>query len=417
MSSLFHSPRADRKKWFRISCFQLLMAILVFSVAAASAQDRKYAIGMTIDLTGGSTNRLNSLSSASPTAPNLLYYGAYPSISLTSAGARSVVNGSYSFGINRTESGSKLHSNSHSANLGWNGTLSRNWRLSLSDSFSLTSDSGTFNAFRAVTPKFNEPGFVFEPVARQIVSQTNGASVGADYTIGGSGKSSLSFTGSHLLRTYSDDAAPGFGLTDQQQFSGGMSYRRKLGKDSWSLGYTGSYYKFDQFQNVISHSGQVGYSAPVWRDLVVDVSVGAAHTRLQDSTDSYVGYNTSVSLQKTLADNALALYFAQSSGTAIGLGTISDSQRLGFSVNRQARNVNIFVDISAYDTRGRLGNTYAVRSLSGAVSIGIPVSRSVAVQGGLQYQRQDQSSLYRFDQKRIFVSLRYSNPGLFTFVR
>jgi hypothetical protein len=420
MSSLFHSPRTERKEWFRVSRLQLFVLIGVFSVVTASAQDRKYAIGTTIDLMGGSTNRLNSLTPVSPNAPNLLYYGAYPSITFTSAGARSAVNGSYSFGINRTESGSKLHSNSHAANLGWNGTLSRNWRLSLSDSFSLTSDSATFNAFRAVTPKFDEPGFVFDPVARQIVSRTNRASVGADYTIGG--KSSLSFTGSHLLRMYSDDAASGVGLTDQQQFSAGVSYRRQLGKDSWNLGYTGSYYKFDQFQDVISqdvisHSGQVGYSAPVWRDFVVNISVGAAHTRQQNTTESYVGYNTSASLQKTLADNALALFFSQSSGTATGLGTISDTQRLGFSVSRQARNLNIFLSMSAYETRARLGNLYDVRGLQGSVTIGIPVSRTLAVQGGLQYQRQDQSSLYQFDQKRVFVSLRYNNPGLFRFVR
>jgi len=393
------------------------MAIGVFSIATASAQDRKFAIGTSIDVMGGSTNRLNSINLGSPTTPYFLYYGAYPTVTLAAAGRRSVLKGSYSFGINRTESESKLHSNSHSANLGWNGTVSRNWKINLSDNYTLTDDSGTFNAFRAVTPEFDNLGFVFDPVARRIVSETNVARVGADYTVGG--KSSLSFVGTHHLRRYRDDSSLGQGtdLADQQRFSGGLSYRRLLGKDSWNVGYTGSYFKFNELENVISHSAEVGYSAPLWRDFKFNLSVGASQTQNETSRDSYIGYNTSVGLQKTVEANTLAVYYTQTSGTSSGLGTISDTQRVGFSINRQARNVNIFLDIAAYDMRGRLGNGFNVRSLQGSVTLGIPVSRSLAVQGGLQYQRQDRSSVYQFDQKRVFVSLRYSNPALFTFVR
>ena len=89
----------------------------------------------------------------------------------------------------------------------------------------------------------------------------------------------------------------------------------------------------------------------------------------------------------------------------------------GLSWNRTGRNINVFVDMSTFESTGTLGNTLNTRGVQGAATIGIPLTRTVSVQGGGQYQKYDRTSLYAFDQRRVFVSLRYSNPTLLSFAK
>jgi len=380
------------------------------------AQERKNLVGATIDLTAGGTNHLTgSVDLNQQTEPLFFFYGVYPSISFQSVGARSLFSSTYAFGTSRSQSDTKIHSNSHAATVSLSSPLSRSWKISGADAFERTDDVATFNAFRQVAPSPDTFQFIFDPVAARVVSSTNSATVTADYSI--STQSSVSFTGSHAIRDYSGRGENAF-LADQQRIAGRVRYNRHTSAvESWSLSYAPAYLSFKGFQDAHSHSGEVGYTRVIGRDLSFQLSVGTSYVQDTGSVDDYVGYNTSTSLQRTTQDNSFSLYYTQTTGEVSGLGSVSDTRVLGFSGSRKARNVTLFANISAFDTRGRLDNFYSTKAVQGAVAVGIPLAPTWHVQTGVQYQHYKQSSQFGLDQKRVFISLRYINPALFRFAK
>jgi hypothetical protein len=315
--------------------------------------------------------------------------------------------------MNRAETDTQLHSNSHSASLRFNNNLSDHWKLAISDTFEMTDDASTFNGLRGSVPVPGDFRFVFNPVATRITTQNNSATVTTDYLM--NDKSSVSFSASHLLRNY-DQPGINNSLSNQQAAFGAVAYRRKTSsRDSWSLGYTISYYDFARFQDSLSHTALLGYSTVVGRNTSLQFSVGPSYVRDLGSKTDYLGYSTNVTLQKTIENNQFALFFNQGTGQSSGLGSISDTRSVGLSIGRTARHIRVFADVSAFDSNARLDNIYSTRGVAGTVTIGVPITRTWFFQGGVQYQHYDQSQPYGFDQKRAFVSLRYDNPNLFKF--
>jgi hypothetical protein len=205
--------------------------------------------------------------------------------------------------------------------------------------------------------------------------------------------------------------------------TGSVTYSRQTGRrDTWSLGYTMSYFDFTNFQNSLSDTGHVGYSTQIGRDLNFQLTVGASRTENLESRESQVGFNTSASLQKTFQTNAsqtnsFALHYTQTSGESSGLGSISKTRSAGISFRRDTKRVLMFVDISAFETTGTLGNALSTRGIQGAATIGLPLTTTFSIQGGGQYQAYDRSSPFGFDQRRVFISLRYNNPTLLRFTK
>src|SRR6266404_1729443 len=146
----------------------------LFVAAGAFAQERRYTVGTTIDLVGGSTNSMNGFNAQAQqqTKPYFFFYGAFPSLSLTSVGPRSVINASYAAGISRAETESNFRSNSQSATISYSNTRSSTWKVNVSESFQMTEDAAAFNAFRGVTPPPEDFRFVFNPVAIRLTTRT-----------------------------------------------------------------------------------------------------------------------------------------------------------------------------------------------------------------------------------------------------
>src|SRR5437867_5476665 len=184
MSSLFR-----RRPW--------LLLFLVICSPSLYAEQRKYVIGTTVDLTGGATNLLGSTGIRSnQNQPLFPFYGAFPSITMTSTGAHSLLSASYSYGFNRSKSEQNLKLDSHAASLNFTTPLTQELGISFSESFQATSDAATFNALRGVTANPISP-FIFYPVAAQLMSRTNTSNVTVNYKL--SDRSGLGFTVSHSL--------------------------------------------------------------------------------------------------------------------------------------------------------------------------------------------------------------------------
>src|SRR5438876_11410130 len=121
MSSLFPS-----RQW-------LLILMVVFNLPLHAEQgkqsengketdERRYVLSGSLDLTGGVTNRLSSVGPAGGNQSLFPFYGTYPSVTFASNG-RSVLSGSYVYGLNRTHSQANVSQNSHSASIGYSRPL------------------------------------------------------------------------------------------------------------------------------------------------------------------------------------------------------------------------------------------------------------------------------------------------------
>ena len=394
--------------------FSLLLMPLCLYAGALCAQDRIYTLGTTLDLAGGGTNQAGA--AAQPQSPSFFpFYGAYPSLTLKAAGAHTVLDSSYAYGYNRFESDPKYSDQSHTGALNFTWTLSPELKISLSDSFRSTADYATFNAIRGIASDAGPPSpIVFFPVASHVISRGNTAFIRTDYKL--DDRSSLSFNASHSLSDYLGTQYAA--LPNQQRFSGDFSYQYQTGKyESWSLGYTAAYFDVAKhqaasspFHNAYSQSIYLSYSNQLMPGLNVELGAGVSKVDSQGPAGSYIGYNSSANLRRTVGKtSSLSLHFTQNSGDTSGLGTISSTRSGGLSYSYATKVVTFFADASLFDTKGTLDNPYSARGGSATANVGFPLSKSWSVQTGAQYQRYTGSSAFNFAQKRVFLTLRYTN--------
>ncbi len=357
----------------------------------------------------GGANRLSGLglTSFQDTSPFFYYYSAFPSIDMNFRGARSAFSAAYAFGFNQTQASTSFRSTTHSVSVNFAASLNPKWRVDLSEAFRVSNDILGFNLLRGVPTQSELISFVFTPVTLHESIYTNTARVSLGYTV--NEKSSFSFAGSTDIRRQARVTSIPGSLYDQQHAAGSVAYSLKTRRtESWSFTYGASYYDFQGAQNALSHSGEVAYSNQISSSLTYRIATGASRVKTQNSPVSYIGYNTSASLTKVAGIHSFSLFFSQTSGTASGLGTLSDTRQAGLSFGRTTRNMSLTGDFFAFDSRGKLGNTYDVRGFGGALSLGIPVTKTISVRTGAQFQRDDQS-IFAFTQRRAFVSLRYSD--------
>ena len=409
---------AGFNRWLAAKPAIFLILALAFAIPL-HAQQRTYVFSGSTNFVTGSTDNLTTSIVGQPLGrtPLKFFYSAYPSITMTSTGARSALNASYTFGIDRTHTSLKATSQSHAVSVGFSRPLSPRWNINLSESFEQTADATTFNALSGVTPAPQNAPFLFYPVAVRLSARTNAVNIGGGYTL--SERSSFSMSASHNLRNYGSDSSFRGSLSDQHSFSGNVTYARKTGpNETWSVGYSGTRSSFSDFENASSHAARMGYSNQIAPDLTFQLTAGASRVKSLASAGSYTGYNSSAGLQKTLfANSSLSLNYSQNSGASSGLGSISDTRTAGVSLRHDFSASSVAVNLALFDADGTLNNPHGTRGISATASIAAPVTRKLSVVGGGAYQRYTGSSVFGFTQKRLFVSLRYIEPNLWRFSR
>jgi hypothetical protein len=404
-----------------------LIVMLTLAVTAADGQERQYNIGPTVDVVSGSDshpmNGLAGLPQASSSPAS--FFRLYPAISVVTSGGQSTLRASYALELAGTRSDVDYNKLSHGATFAFSYPATPRWKLDLTDSFLASSDASSFNGLRGTSLPPDEFRFFFNPAALQLSTYSNTAGIVAEYAL--DPLSTLSLTGSHNLRTYGSGASQTTSLLNQQFVTGGMNYTRKTSaRDAWSVGYTAGYTSFQNFGDSISHTVHVGYSVGIASDTKLDLTVGASHVGITTTAGSlttlgtagaYMGYNTSISLSKTKLNDSFSVRYRQDSGQPTGLGSVSNTRQVGVSIGHRVGTISLFVDASVFDAQGSLGNTLQTRGASATASIGIPLTETLSINGGAQYQRYVEPAPLGFTQQRFFVTLRYNDPKLWTIFR
>jgi hypothetical protein len=390
-------------------------AILLFA-AALQAQQRNYVFGTSTDLATGSANsgRTNVVQQTHD-EPLKFFYSVYPSLTMAATGGHSSLTASYVFGFEQMQTSPKSNSQSHGSTIALSSILNQKWNIKLSDSFEQTTDATTFNGIRGVTVADEGFRFLFYPVTTHLRTRSNLANFAVAYAV--SDTSGLSFNAAHSYRTYgAREELFRRELPDQQVVSGTVMFTKRTSLyAAWTIAYRGDFSTFADFQNARTYGIDGGYSNRIAPDLTFGVTIGAA--RVNNSIDSYIGYNASANLQKKIGRNSFRINYAQTSGQASGLGSTSDNRSAGLAIAHEFRGANLFTDISAFDVRGTLDNSLNTRGVSGTASLAIPLISKLSIVGGAQYQRNTGTALYDFTQKRVFLSLRYTEPNLWRFAR
>jgi len=400
----------------RWSGFLLVLPLVLCLTTQSEARQREYAIGLGVDLISGGSRIPGRFSQTVQNGSELpFFYGVYPSLNMTGRGASSALHLSYGYGLDQIDVTPKFRSASHTVSADVSEALGATWQIRVRDSFETTSDSTTYNAFRGVATDPDGFAFLFEPVDAGITTRSNRLDLTAQHDL--SSRSTLSFTGTHSFRLYGGEAGFVNGLSDQQRISTGLTFRRQSSvRRSWSLGYTLAYSAFDEYEDAGTVAGHLGTRIELARDVTFEIVAGPSFVSGRGFGKDYWGYNGSASIRKRLQYNTFTLYYAEESGNPSGLGAISDTRRAGVSLNRSGRGVNAFLDVSVFDARGRLGNPYRTRGISSSATLGYGLTDTVSMHVGVRYYRYTETTDYGFTQERAFVTFRYADPDLWTFL-
>jgi hypothetical protein len=393
---------------FRYSSVVVLLMML-FAPGSAFAQ-RTYVLGATIDAVGGLDNNAQfNLGGQSGESDPM--YSLYPGMTLQSRTARSVLGLGYAFGWNRVQATLPNDSKSHSASANLSTELGPRSNLRIGESFSISDDLQSFYALRGVELVEETLVFFFQPVAVHQSVRTNKANMGLEHRL--NERSSLSLSADHSLVWYG--ANSGFaGLSDQHVTSGGFTYSRQINeRTNWSLGYSASYFNFAEYSTAWSNAVQIGLTSRVAKDTTLSLSVGPSHVKNLNASGGNMSYQASASLAKRIERNSFHLTVSQDSANASGLGSISKTRRVTAGFSRTfGRRVSAFVDASAFDSSGVLGNPYDTRGTTATGNLGFILARNLSLHGGVQFQRYTQAEPHNFSQKRVFFSVRYSHQDL-----
>ena len=393
--------------------FGVAVFISAMSTALYAGQE-KLVVGISADVNGGAVGpNISGVDLSLSPGRYVSYVGSSPSISLKAHGEHASLSSSYAFGFNSYNSDPSSRSNSHAALVAITNEFGPKWNLSLSDSFSMTSDISTFHLLSGLTPIPDQFEFSFNPVIAKS-SRNNSASVGVNQVL--SKTSSMTYGVSHSLVSYGDDPKLNGVLSDQQRISASVGYSRSSERNTWSLGYSGAQFIFTSFQNSRTHSVSVGFSRRLSQMLSMHISGGPAYAQTTETVRHTLGANASFGLQRTVRNGSFSFNVSQSGSDASGLGSVSTNRQVGVGVTRTfGRSISLALDVAGLDSKENNNRALATRSVTAGGSIGYSFARRWSVNWGGQYQRYEGNSLFGFDQKRIFAALRYSNPEVWRF--
>lgn len=346
----------------------------------------------------------------------VLNYGFYPSLTFGSEGARSNLELTYAFGLNRIDTDLDLDSESHSVDGAWNFQATRKLAVSFSDSFTKSPDFTSFNLFRGIvfTP---EGAFLdYETVALQRDSFANTARLNFDYQY--SPRSSFAFGVGHSLRDFENSDSF---LRDQQRFTGHFQYTRALTPHTrWTLGYNLFQYEFEgAFQDGRNHDVAFGISHQATPTVSLNLSGGPSYAEFpgaEDNQSGFLGYNASFMVHKEFERERISLAYRRRNTAAIGIGGLVKTNSVSFNFDRSlGSRAGINAGLTFLDTDRTLSQPQIEQSLQGSLIWRFMLTDNWSINAGASYQTQEGLDAFDLERRRFFVSLRFALPDFWRF--
>jgi hypothetical protein len=379
----------------------------------------KYSVGVTADITGGGNGpALQSANFTQTTDDFAPFLGTYPSIAFKARGEHSSLDSSYGFGFDQNYTNPKYETKSHTATLAFSSKLGPKWSFSLADTFYKTSNISSFQLLSGATAAPDQTAaeqfqFAFTPIFQQS-NLSNTTTAVLDRTF--NKKSSFAISGSYATLDYPNSPQTTGVLSDQKRISANASYKHSGEHSSWTLGYAGARYNFAAFSDSMSHSGFIGYSYQFSPVLSLQVNAGPSYLDSIENTKSPMGTNVTATLNRVVPKGSFALTASQTSGDTSGLGSVSRIREARLDMSHTfGRSTKLSANVSSFNTEGLQVNALSSRGIAAGGNLAFVFSRDWSLNWGGQYQHYAGYNTPGYDQKRVFVSLRYSKPELWRF--
>jgi|GEM_PF-1972881 hypothetical protein len=400
--------------------FQAIAIALIaaYSCNPVSAQV-KYNVGVTADITGGGNTPIFAGSSLTQSSWDLApFIGTYPSVTFRAIGEHSSLDSTYGFGYDRTFSDPTYETKSHNATVAFSSKFGPKWSFHLSDSYYKSSNISSFRFLSGLTQvpdptEADQFQFVFTPVFFQS-NHSNTATVGLDRIL--NKKSSLLISGSYSTLDYPNASSATGVLSDQKRISASVSFKRSGEHYSWTIGYSGARFNFAAFQNSLNHSATVGYFYQFSPTLSFEITAGPSFLEGLDTVKSPLGTTVTATLNRSIPRGSLAVSASHTSSETSGLGSVSRNRDIGFNMSHAlGKNATVSANVSGFNTQGLTVNGVSARGISGGGTFGLALSRDWSLNWGGHFQHYEGYNTSGYDQKRLFMSLRYNKPELWRF--
>jgi hypothetical protein len=113
---------------------------------------------------------------------------------------------------------------------------------------------------------------------------------------------------------------------------------------------------------------------------------------------------------------SFVLTLNQTGGGVSGLGSVSTFRDLGLNMSRTlGKTTTISANVSGFNSQGLQVNALSARGVAAGGYFGFAIARKWSLNCGGQFQHYEGYNTPGYDQKRVFMSLRYSNPELWRF--
>jgi hypothetical protein len=365
--------------------------------------ERKTNFETTVDFMGGASNQAGTSgqSQKSMSATSSLY----PSMNIRSRGEHSELDLNYAFNVERYFSHPGTTNTSHSFTATVSSRPNKRFGLHFSDTFRSSSDSSMVNVLKGFSFTSTDFQYAFEPQLSKRSTVNNSASAGLDVNLGKQSYLTFGASGSYL--NYSGDAASSV-LSNQFRLEGNLSYSYRNGKRrTWSAKYSAYQNDLQNYGKTLSQAMTVVYAQELRPTLSLNLEAGPSYTGKTQTQKAYVAYNTSVNVSKLLHSNRFSFFYSHRSGDSTGYGSATDSHHGGLSFSRSLGQKSS-INFSA-STFTQTQDDY--RGLQGSLSLSRSLGRYLSMNLGGSYQNNKGHTAASFsnENKRLFVSLRYSS--------
>jgi hypothetical protein len=377
--------------------------------------ERKNQFGVQFEVAGGYGNVIgnSSMSLSQMQFESKPFYAASPSFKFSTIGRRSQLDLDYGFLWEHfMAQGGGVDTTFHILDANFSSKLGQRVNLKLSDRFHTSPNLPAYYLSQSIIPSAEGFGYVFEPMVARQSYTSNHADVALEVGIGA--RSSLNFGASTAFRKYESYRSFDGYLSDQVRIEGTFGYsHRASDHTAWKLEYRIYENRFNDFSNAYTQVVLMGLSHRPSPTVSLSFEAGPAYTRGEAVQGSYVGYHLHAAAGKTLGANQFSIFYTHRSGDSTGYGSVSNIQTAGLGFMRGfGRRASLSANISLFDGKGSLDNPYDARGYYGSAMFALLLSRHWAWVFGATYRKNDHTNVSNFDQKRIYMSIRFQAPEL-----
>ncbi|MBZ5499326.1 MAG: hypothetical protein LAP85_23250 [Acidobacteriia bacterium] len=391
----------------------LMLWVALAAMCQTGLAQRKNVLGTQVDFFGGAMEQQGGAGFNFATLQKRIIpiFGVSPALRISSQGANSQLDLTYAFMWLRSNNQSSLNVILHNADMNFTARLSRSARLRLAERAS-SSNFSAFNVSSGAGLSSADFRYAYEPALARRDSISSNANAGLDLDVGPA--SYLTFAASSSYLRYGNIASFGGRLSNQLRFEGNLAYSRKLsGHHTWHVKYTIAQNRFTNYGNARTHSAEMGLSLTLSPTATLALEAGPTLTQSRASNRDSLGYRASASFSKIINANRLSLHASHSSGDSTGMGSVSDIDNAGLAFSRIfGKRTMIDANLSAFRGKGRLDNPYSTRGYYGATSLAFMLNPHLFLICGGSYRKNEGAALLNSTYGLLYLSIRFSAPGL-----